>query len=654
MNRSFLIALLMLLPLTGYSKDEKTAYVHWDPSTANRNGYVIDVKISYGFANCYGQKSMAIGWGEITSSQYVYKGNKYSAAEVNGKLTFDSIRIGFTTLSADLYEGSHILGLLNFKYLTNFIEAGCFSDISHFTEMLGINDKDFADSRFPSLTLQNFRNIEIASDDKKVEHILSKKVNDEEYRQLILRADYFFAAQNYDGAKAEYKKALSKNVNNEYCNKKIDESTEKFKQKEQNALLNNYITKGNDALSQKKYSEAKSFFQQALSLSPNNQSVIAKIAEIDKAMEQLNVEIAKNAEAKRKEEAKQKELEAKAKQQPKDDFWDKPENTMTIKQQQLIEDKKRQEKQKQEELARQEQLRKDELARQQRLKEEAQQNAIAKENAMRNPITYNNIYSGDSITIPDIKLIKYINPYFKNAVITVSSFNNETNEVTTLTGEGVFNRTLPLNKGWNNINVTLTVNTTPIVKEIVKVYYKKAPKDSRFGTFTDPRDGNVYKTVKIGNQVWMAENFRYKTSSGCWAYKDDASNVNIYGYLYDWDSAMSVCPAGWHIPSIEEFGILIETLGGDKVAGNAIKSTTGWQPKENITNSSGFNALPSGYRTYNGLFFEINYSTGWWTSYIYPDSDMNKSVCTTSASSSGMYRYNPDKAAGYSVRCIRD
>ncbi len=528
MNRIFLIALLMLLPLAGYSQDAKTAYIHWDPSTANKNGYVIDIKISYGFRNCYGQKSIAIGWGEITSSYYVYNGKKYSAPEVNGKLVFDSIRIGFTTLGADLYEGSHILGFLTFKYLTNFTAAGCFSEISHFTKMLGLNDKDFADSRFPSLTLQNFRDLEIACDNKKIEQILAKKVNNEEYKALIKTADNLFVGQKYEDARNEYRKALAKNVNNEYCNKKIAEIAEKLKQKEQNALLNNYITKGNTALDQKKYSEAKSFFQQALSLSPGNQSVIAKITEIENTMEQLNNEKIKREEAKKKEE------EAKLnKTQPKDEFWDKPENPITV----------------------QEQKKQEEEKRQAAIKEKARQDAIARDRAMKNPYTFNGIRSGDTITIPNISLVKSINPYFKNALMTVSSFNNETNSVTTLAGEGVFNRTLPLNKGWNNIDVVLSENTTPVVKETVKVYYKKAPKDSRFGTFTDSRDGNVYKWVKIGNQVWMAENLRYKASSGCWAYDNNESNAKMYGYLYDWETAMSFCPTGWHLPTDAEWQI---------------------------------------------------------------------------------------------------
>jgi uncharacterized protein (TIGR02145 family) len=86
-----------------------------------------------------------------------------------------------------------------------------------------------------------------------------------------------------------------------------------------------------------------------------------------------------------------------------------------------------------------------------------------------------------------------------------------------------------------------------------------------FGQLTDKRDGKTYKTVKIGNQVWMAENLAFKPSSGnYWAYDDDNSNVAKYGYLYDWETALDVCPAGWHLPSDKEWPVLTDYLGGVK------------------------------------------------------------------------------------------
>ena len=92
------------------------------------------------------------------------------------------------------------------------------------------------------------------------------------------------------------------------------------------------------------------------------------------------------------------------------------------------------------------------------------------------------------------------------------------------------------------------------------------PEKKEENIIVDSRDGKEYKTVKIGEQVWMAENLAYKPSSGnYWAYDNDYTNVVKYGYLYDLEIAKEVCPTGWHLPSDNEWSVLIEYLGGGDI-----------------------------------------------------------------------------------------
>ena len=183
------------------------------------------------------------------------------------------------------------------------------------------------------------------------------------------------------------------------------------------------------------------------------------------------------------------------------------------------------------------------------------------------------------------------------------------------------------------------------------------------GTFKDPRDGKNYKTVKIGNQTWIAENLAFKPASGnYWAYNNDNSNVAKYGYLYDQKTAKKVCPAGWHLPSYIEWTTLTDYCGGTDVGGSKMKSTSGWGDDNNATNQSAFSALPGGYRG-NNEFDRIGTVGLWWTS---TENDCGKEeLLITSFShdidsgclSGGFITLYDDSkgiGAGLSVRCIKD
>ena len=112
----------------------------------------------------------------------------------------------------------------------------------------------------------------------------------------------------------------------------------------------------------------------------------------------------------------------------------------------------------------------------------------------------------------------------------------------------------------------------------------KAIYDEKNNTMKDPRDNKTYKTVKIGDQVWMAENLNYNSGlSYCFgeepSYKQNSHPglCGTYGRLYKWDAATEVCPGGWHLPSKDEFETLIQTVGGSGNAGIKLKSVDGWK-----------------------------------------------------------------------------
>ena len=149
------------------------------------------------------------------------------------------------------------------------------------------------------------------------------------------------------------------------------------------------------------------------------------------------------------------------------------------------------------------------------------------------------------------------------------------------------------------------------------------------GTMTDPRDGEVYKTVVIGNKTWMAENLRYY-AYGSMINPDNPSKS--YGRLYELFASQASCPEGWHLPTEKEWDDL-EILHGmpDTFRGVGgwrgehavhLKSTSGWDRDGNGTDSLGFNALPAGYYFSGNMGGEqgmqgLHYSAAFW-SYMGP------------------------------------
>ena len=196
-----------------------------------------------------------------------------------------------------------------------------------------------------------------------------------------------------------------------------------------------------------------------------------------------------------------------------------------------------------------------------------------------------------------------------------------------------------------------------------------------YGTVSDI-DGNIYSTVLIGGRWIMAENLKTAhfrdgsaianlVSNASWTdtipawchYQHNPTYEHTFGKMYNWycvSDTSGLCPAGWHVPTDAEWTALIDSLGGEAIAGGKMKALTGWNsPNVQATNESGFTGKPGGYRDGYGTFYVLNRTGNWWSSTLngpvapwfrslyYNDGDINR--MTNSSINSGM-----------SVRCMKD
>ena len=169
-------------------------------------------------------------------------------------------------------------------------------------------------------------------------------------------------------------------------------------------------------------------------------------------------------------------------------------------------------------------------------------------------------------------------------------------------------------------------------------------------SFTDERDSKTYRTIKLDNQTWMAENLNYN-EKGSKCYENKENNCQIYGRLYNWEAAMKACPQGWHLPNDAEWQVLFDLVGIER-AGKILKASRDWIQTGGGTDDLGFSALPGGFRYPTGLFSSIGLTGDWWSS---SESAANKSsIWDMSYSWSYVYKSEGKHTYLYSVRCVRD
>jgi uncharacterized protein (TIGR02145 family) len=297
----------------------------------------------------------------------------------------------------------------------------------------------------------------------------------------------------------------------------------------------------------------------------------------------------------------------------------------------------------------------------------------------------------DDSAIKTMPLITWENP----ADITFGDLlsNTQLNATANVTGTYVY---IPasgtkLNVGENQeLNVYFTptdIATYDTASKTVKINVLPAGVSSAifnpvltYGILTDV-EGNNYKTIAIGSQIWMAENLRttkYRngdsiptvtgntnwknlTKAACCTYENtsDKDKIATFGRLYNWfavSDSRNIAPTGWHVATDADWLELSSFLGNENVAGGKLKETTTkhWNsPNTGASNESGFTALPTGRREYtDGSFINLGYDGFWWTSSAYnPDYSWYRYLHYNVAE---IFRANFHKQYGFSVRCVKD
>ena len=193
-----------------------------------------------------------------------------------------------------------------------------------------------------------------------------------------------------------------------------------------------------------------------------------------------------------------------------------------------------------------------------------------------------------------------------------------------------------------------------------------------FDTFSDSRDGIIYKTVTIGSQTWLEENLKYlpevsPSDEGSlesklyyvYNYEGDdveeakeSQNYKTYGVLYNFEAALSACPQGWHFPTEEDFKELRNEVGYWRA--EDLRSISNWSSDRKGTNNSGFNALPSGNRENGAGFIHMGTGGSFWANLLTDDVPDRAYVWGFGDNKNVFSHNDAHMEEGNQIRCIKD
>lgn len=232
-------------------------------------------------------------------------------------------------------------------------------------------------------------------------------------------------------------------------------------------------------------------------------------------------------------------------------------------------------------------------------------------------------------------------------------------------------------------NIEFPVNLLVLVTAIAITIMTGCQKEEEDPNAIKDGDGNTYTSVTIGTQTWLVENLRttkYNDGSSvpfvtddvawenlsntgspgcCWYENNEAANKSTYGALYNWHAVHTgkLCPTGWHVPSDEEWTALITYLGGENEASGKLREagTAHWNsPNSDATNSSGFTALPAGFRQSNGSYYKKGEFGVWWSATEVNGDPVSAWERYLVNDYNHAYRGTDPKNFAFSVRCIKN
>lgn len=274
---------LLLFFNFSYSQEVQRANIKYTPSD---NGYELNIPFAWKFINCYGEVHVTItkNTKDITSNAYIYNGVRYTSTEL-GNDAFAKPECGLTDISADVYHNAYKLGNVKMGNVIDWL-GGCFGQTYHITKLLGINDADYKD-KVSELSLSNLKIDNLSSRDYSVESKIKEIEKQKSLNEKITQADNAYARGNLDEAKKLYDEVLKIEYSNEHAKGRIAEIKAKKISEKKEEEFKSHLENGEKLEEEGDYEGAKSTYQKALEIKPENETVQNKLKELE---EKLNEE----------------------------------------------------------------------------------------------------------------------------------------------------------------------------------------------------------------------------------------------------------------------------------------------------------------------------------------------------------------------------